>query len=161
MDAFGKIVNWLVKLLRVIGGAAVAFMMFFTCADVILRAFGHPIFGSLDVIQFVTVVCLAAALACTHFERGHVGVDILVTKMSPRSQAVLDSITSLVSLIVFALVAWQMWVYAGELASKGEVSMTVQIPKHPFIYGVSVCFGLFCVAILYDFLRFIGKAVKE
>ncbi len=46
-------------------------------------------------------------------------------------------------------------------ASKNEVSMTVQIPKHPFIYGVSICFGLLCVAILHDLMNSIMKGVRE
>jgi TRAP-type C4-dicarboxylate transport system permease small subunit len=160
MEAFRNVLHWLVKLVRLIGGVAVAGMMFFTMADIILRTFDYPIFGSFDITQFLTVIALAASLMYTHVERGHVGVDLLAQKLSPRSQATLDSITSLVSLVLFAIVAWQMWLYAGELATKGEVSMTILIPKHPFIYGVSICFGLFCLAILDDLIRSVGKAVK-
>ena len=160
MEVFRKILNWLVKFARLVGGVAIAFTMLFTVADVILRSFGHPIFGSFDISQFIIVIALAASLMYTHVERGHVGVDFLVQRMSPRGQAIVDSITSLVSLILFALVTWQMWLYAEELASKGEVSLTILIPKAPFIYAVSVCFGLFCLAILDDLIRFVGKAVK-
>ena len=160
MEAFRNILDWLVKLVRLVGGVAVAFTMFFTVTDVILRSFGYPIFGSFDISQFIIVIALAASLMYTHVERGHVGVDILVQEMSPRSQAILDSTTSLVSLVLFAIVAWEMWLYAGELSAKGEVSMTILIPKHPFIYTVAICFGLFCLAILDDFIRSVGKAVK-
>jgi TRAP-type C4-dicarboxylate transport system permease small subunit len=160
MEVIRIIFDWLVKLVRLVGGVAIAFTMLFTVADVILRSFGHPIFGSFDISQFIIVIALAASLMYTHVERGHVGVDLLVQRMSPRGQAIVDSITSLASLILFALVTWQMWLYAGELASKGEVSLTILIPKAPFIYAVSVCFGLFCLAILDDLIRFVGKAVK-
>jgi TRAP-type C4-dicarboxylate transport system permease small subunit len=160
MQTFRKILGWLVKLVRLIGGVAVASMMFFTVVDITLRTFDYPIFGSFDVTQFLTVIALAASLLYTHVERGHVGVDLLVQEMSPRSQAILDSTTSLVSLGLFAIVAWEMWLYAGELAAKGEVSMTILIPKHPFVYTAAICFGLFCLAILDDFIRSVGKAVK-
>jgi TRAP-type C4-dicarboxylate transport system permease small subunit len=113
------------------------------------------------MVGFLAVIVLASALPYTHMEGGHVGVDLLVLKMKPRNQAIIDSITSLVSLILFSLVTWQMFLYARELASKGEVSMTVQIPKDPFIYLVAVCFGLLSAVILSDVVRFIGKAVKE
>jgi len=53
-----------------------------------------------------------------------------------------------------------MWLYAAELASKGEVSMTVQIPKSPFIYLVSVCFAALSLVIFADFVRHTGKAVN-
>jgi TRAP-type C4-dicarboxylate transport system permease small subunit len=161
MDTFQKYLNWLTKVLRLVGAFALTAMMMVTCVDVILRGFGHPVIWALDMVGFLAVIVLASALPYTHMEGGHVGVDLLVLKMKPRNQAIIDSITSLVSLILFSLVTWQMFLYARELASKGEVSMTVQIPKDPFIYLVAVCFGLLSAVILSDVVRFIGKAVKE
>jgi TRAP-type C4-dicarboxylate transport system permease small subunit len=135
-------------------------MMMVTCIDVVLRACGHPIFGSIDIVQFLAVVVLAAAMPYTQVQRGHVGVSLLVEKLGDRAQAVVDLITHLVSLVVFAIVAWQMWLYATELWDKGEVSMTIEISKHPFIYLVAVCFGALCLVLLVDVINFGRKAVK-
>ena len=161
MEIYQKCLNWLIKVMRLIGAFALTAMMMVTCVDVILRGCGHPVIWALDMVGFLAVIVLASALPYTHMEGGHVGVDLLVLKMKPLNQAIIDSITSLVSLILFSLVTWQMFLYARELASKGEVSMTVQIPKDPFIYLVAVCFGLLSAVILSDVVRFIGKAVKE
>ncbi|MDQ7784847.1 MAG: TRAP transporter small permease [Desulfomonilaceae bacterium] len=160
METFLKGMNWVIKLLRLVGGIALVGMMLLTSVDVLLRGFGHPIFGAVDMVGLLAVVVLACAMPYTHMAGGHVGVDLLVQKMSPRGQAVIDLVTSLISLVLFSVVAWQMWLYAGELSIKGEVSMTIQIAKHPFIYLVSVCFGVLCLAIFADIVRFVGKAVK-
>jgi TRAP-type C4-dicarboxylate transport system permease small subunit len=160
MEIFLKGLDWLIKLLRLIGAMALVGMMMLTSVDVLMRGFGHPIFGAVDMVGLLAVVVLACAMPYTHVEGGHVGVDLLVMKMSPRSQAVVDTVTSLISLVLFALVTWQMWLYAGELSIKGEVTMTVQLVKHPFIYLVSVCFGVLCLAITADMVRNIGKVVK-
>lgn len=161
MEAFEKVLGWVVKFLRLVGSLALVTIMLSTTADVIMRGFGHPITGAVDFVGLLAVVVLACAMPYTQAEKGHVGVDILVQRMRPRRQAMLDTITSTVSLVLFALVAWQMWRYAGELALKGEVSMTVQMRMDPYVYLVSVCFGVLCVVLLSDIIHFVAKAVKR
>ncbi len=160
MEALVKGLDWIVKLLRLIGAIALTGMMMLTSVDVLMRGFGHPIFGAVDMVGLLAVVVLACAMPYTHEAGGHVGVDLLVQKLSPRGQSIVDCITSLISFFLFALVTWQMWHYAGELSTKGEVTMTVQIAKHPFIYLVSICFGVLCLTIVTDIVRLIGKVVK-
>lgn len=160
MEAFEKALNWVNKLLRLIGGIAVVSMMAVTCLDVLLRGFGHPLVWAVDLVGFLALMSLACALPITHAEAGHVGVDLFVQKLSVRTQAWFDTVTSLVSCILFGVIAWRMWLYAAELAAKGEVSMTVQIPKSPFIYLVAVCFAVLTATVFLDFLRHAGKAVK-
>lgn len=160
MDAFEKALNWVNKLLRLIGAMAVVGMMAVTCLDVVLRGFDHPVVWAVDMVGFLALMSLACALPITHAEAGHVGVDLFVGKLKPRTQAWFDATTSLVSSVLFGIVAWRMWLYAAELASKGEVSMTVQIPKSPFIYLVAVCFVMLAVTVFADFVRHMGKAVR-
>ena len=160
MQTFEKVVDFMVRILRILGGACLAGMMFLTCADVVLRAFGRPIFGSVDIVQFLAVIALACAMPYTHQQKGHVGVELLVLRLSPRRQAVTDAVTHIISVILFGIVSWQMWLYARELALKGEVSMTIQLPVYPFIYTVSFCFGVLTLVILLDVIRLVGKAVK-
>lgn len=149
----------LVRILRVIGGVCLAGMMFLTCLDVMLRYFGRPIFGAVDIVQFLAVLVLGCAMPYTHQQRGHASVNLIAQKLSSRSQSILDAITSAASLLLFAIVTWQMWLYARELAAKGEVSMTAQIPTYPFVYAVSVCFGILCLTILCDAILALREAV--
>lgn len=160
METFEKVIDYLVRILRIIGGICLVAMMALTCVDVVLRAFGHPIFGSMDIVQFLAVGVLAAAMPYTQVQRGHVGVSLLVDRMSERGRAVVDLITHLVSLAVFGIVSWEMCLYASELWDKGEVSMTIQVPKHPFLYLVAVCFGMLCLVLLVDAINFWRRAVK-
>jgi TRAP-type C4-dicarboxylate transport system permease small subunit len=160
MGMFVKITEFLVRLLRIIGGVCLVGMMGLTCLDVLLRKMGHPIFGSLDLVGFMAVIVLAGSMPYTHQQKGHVGVSLLVQKLSPRGQAVVDSITSAVSMVLFAIVSWQMWLYAKELYIKGDTSMAIQWPKYPFIYLVAFCFAVLSLTILVDFLGLVRKAVK-
>lgn len=160
METLTKLSDFLVKLLRIVGGVCLVGMMGLTCLDVILRKMGHPIFGSLDIVGFMALIVLAGAMPYTHQQKGHVGVSLLVQKLNPRKQAIVDAITSMVSLVLFALVSWQMLLYAQELYIKGDVSMAIQWPKYPFIFIVAVCFAVLCLTILVDFLQLVRKAVK-
>ena len=161
METFETVLGWVVKLFRLVGSIALVTIMLVTTSDVIMRGFGHPILGAVDFVGLLAVVVLACAMPYTQAEKGHVGVDILVQRMRPTRQAALDAITSSVSFVLFALVAWQMWRYAGELAAKGEVSMTVQMRMDPYIYLVAVCFGVLCAVLLSDIIHFVAKAVKR
>ena len=156
-----KGIDYVIRALRIVGGVSLSAMMLLICADVVLRAFGYPIYGGLDMVQLLSVAVLACALPYTHQQKGHVGVDLVVQKFSSRSQAIIDSIMSFISMILWGLVAWQMWIYGTELASKGEVSMTIGWPVHPFMYLVAVCFGLMSILLLVELTYLVGKAVKE
>lgn len=161
METFERLLDWVIKLFRLISGIALVGMMLITVIEVIARSSGHPVFGAVDIIGFLAVLCLAFSMPYTHATQGHVGVDLLVQRMKPRSQARVDAINMLVGTILFGIVAWQMWLYAAELANKGEVSPTIMIPKSPFIYMVSVSFGCLSLAMFADMIHFTGKAVKE
>ena len=46
MSAFWTRIEWLVEKMKIVGAACLVGMMLLTCADVIGRLFGHPIFGN-------------------------------------------------------------------------------------------------------------------
>ncbi len=160
METFERLLDWVIKLFRLISGMALVGMMLITCFEVILRGFGHPVFGAVDMIGFLAVLCLAFAMPYTHATQGHVGVDLLIQRLKPRTQAIVDAINTIAGMALFGIIARQMWLYAAELANKGEVSMTIMIPKSPFIYLVSLSFACLAVAMFGDLIRFVGKAVK-
>ena len=47
---FGVLLR-VITILNHIGGAALTFMMFLTVSDVLLRAFGHPIMGTYEIVS--------------------------------------------------------------------------------------------------------------
>jgi TRAP-type C4-dicarboxylate transport system permease small subunit len=154
-------VERLIDLLKRVGGVALVAMMLVTCVDVIFRYFGHPIFGAVEVVSFLATIVLACAMPQTHLERGHVGVDLVVRRLSPRSQALIDAATNLVSAILFALVSWQMFLYGAALAKSGEVSMSLEFPTYILVYLVAVAFGVLSLVIASDFLRHLRKVVQS
>ncbi len=136
-------------------------MMLMTTTDVVLRFFGCPIAGTYELVCFFSAVSVSFAIAHTFVTKGHVAVDLLVRLLPLRLQALVDSITNTLSLILFTCITWQCWLYAGDLKATSEVSLTLQLPYYPFVYGVSIASGLASLAILVELIEKIQKVVGK
>lgn len=147
-DAF----NW-------IAAAAVVGMMVLTCMDIILRIFRHPIPGTYEMVGFLGAVFAAFSLGYTSVNRGHIAVDFLVQKLPARAQSFVDGVNALICTIFFALLARQCLVYAADLRRFGEVSMTLQMPIYPFVYGIAVGCGLLTLVLAVRFLKDVAVAL--
>ena len=141
-----RIEQWTAKVAEVfnwVSAAAVAGMMMLTCMDIILRLFRHPIPGTYEMVGFLGAVFAAFALGFTSVNRGHIAVDFLVQRLPARAQTLVDSINDAICAVFFGFLSHQCLIYAGNLKSAGEVSMTLQMPVYPFVYGIALgCFLL-------------------
>jgi len=149
-ELIAKGFNWLAC-------AAIFAIMVLTCVDVIGRSFWHPIFGAYDLVCMFAVVAFAFALANTQVLKGHIGVDFLVSKLSPRKQGLIEAVVYLLSIGIFVLFAWRCAVLARSLQISGEVSMTMELPYYFFIYGLGIACLPACFVLLTDFLQSLSK----
>jgi TRAP-type C4-dicarboxylate transport system permease small subunit len=81
--------------------------------------------------------------------------------LPPRVRAVVDSITGILSLGLFALATWQCVVLGNEMWQKGDVTMTVQTPFHPFVYTIAFGCVLLWFVIFFETLEALGKVVRR
>ena len=81
------------------GSAGLAIMMFLTLADVIGRMFDNPIVGTVEVTELIMGMMIYLGVGYTTIHRGHIRVDILITRFSPRVQATLDTITFFIAFV--------------------------------------------------------------
>ncbi len=157
MNALWTVVERVSGVLKAIGATCLVGMMFLTCADVVGRAFRHPIFGSVEIVGFMATLAVAMALPYTDKVKGHVGVEILVRLFSEKTQAVIDLSTRILSLGLFGLVAWRMMLYAKTMQDSGEVSISLELPEYMIIYVTAFCFLVFTLMILQDIIHIIRK----
>ena len=161
MDLFWKIIQWMLDKMKIIGAACLVGMTFLTCADVVGRAFGHPIFGSVEIVGFMATLAVVMAMPYTHQVQGHIGVEILVRLLSDKTQTIIDICTGMISLILFAIVSWRMAVYARTMQDSGEVSMNLELPEHVIIYLTAFCLVVFTLIILKDIIVNIRKLKNQ
>ena len=151
---FPFIEKWLVRIsygFNIAAGACIVGMMLLTCADVFLRMFRKPITGTYEIIGFLGALFVSFSLAYTSYQRGHIAVDFLVQKFSQRPRIIIMLINDVVGSMLFFVLAWQCIVYAGRLKLTHTVSMTLQMPVYPVVYGLALGCGLLSL-----FLFFIG-----
>ncbi len=135
-------------------------MMGLTCADIVLRLFRRPILGTYEIVGFLGAVVASFAMAQTTIERGHVAVQIVVQRFSPRVQEIIYLITHLLSLLLFALLAYECVRYGNDLQASGEVSMTIQLPFFPILYGIALSAVTVCLVLLVDILLMMTKRAE-
>lgn len=160
MSIFPKALDKFSGLLKIIGAVALTCMMLLTVVDVIGRFFKYPIFGSVELVGFLATIVVAAALPYTHKVDGHVGVEILVRLLSKKKQLLIDIFTQIVSLVLFALITWQMFLYAEEIQATGEVSMNLEFPIYYIVYLLAFGLLIFSVTIIETIFKNIKK-LKE
>lgn len=161
MGFFFKCVAGARSLLKIAGAVTLTGMMLLTCADVVGRYLGKPIFGSVEIVGFFATLTVALALPYAHAMKSHIGVEILVQKLAPRTQALIELSTNTVALLFFAIVTWRMYVYADTFRKSGEVSMNLELPEHVIIYLTAFCFLFFTLSILEDIVNAIKLLLEK
>jgi len=148
---------WLAQKLGIVAAAAIFFMMALTCADVFLRLFRMPIPGTYEIVSFMGAVAVSFAVAHTSVEKGHVAVDLVVQLFPERAKAVIEGIIAGFGIILFALIAWQSVIYGLDCQRSGEVSLTLQMPFYPIIYGVALGAVIECLVLIVDLVTAVSK----
>jgi TRAP-type C4-dicarboxylate transport system permease small subunit len=99
-------------------------------------------------------VFILLGVAYTHQVKGHVRVSFLVSRIPEKAGLITDTITTLLSLFIIAILAWQGWVLGIE---QKTVSDMLRIPQLPFRLLVSVAAFFLCLELLLDLTVCAGK----
>ena len=150
----------MVNLMALVGGIFLVGMIAITCANILARVVWVPIRGTFELMGYAGAIVTAFALSYTQIKKGHVAVDILVNKYSMRAKKVVHRINSILCLLFFVLVGWQITIKANILMKTGEVTETLQIIYYPFTYAVA--FGCFVLALvlIVELISPLGSDVK-
>jgi len=155
MNYLEKINDFLNKILMFVGSVAVLLLMSIATVNASLRIpFVKATWrGAYETVGFLGAIVIAFALGYTQKRKDHIVVDILTEKFSKKANRILDGICYLITMIFFAIVSWQVFVWGMKISKSGEVSETLKIVFHPFIYSVSLGFAVFSLTLIVDFLR--------
>jgi TRAP-type C4-dicarboxylate transport system permease small subunit len=150
MNSFFKVVN---KVLGIFGGTALSLMMFLTVADVIMRATGHPILGTYEMVALLLAVVIGFTIPMVSLGRGHVYMEIVLERLSKRNRAIMNTFTRVLCFILFVIIGYNLILVGNELRTAGEVSSTLEIPFYPIAYGVGLVCFIECLVFIFDIMR--------
>ena len=150
------------RALSVLGLFALMALASVTLANGLLRwAFNYPIAGVVDVGGLAIAIAVSCCIPISMMERSHITFR-LVSSFSPTLGGVLDVLADAAVAIVLGLMAWQFWVYAGELVLTGERTYVLKIPAAPFWYASGIILWIAtavqCVVVALDIGNLFGVA---
>ena len=124
--------------------------------DVVLRyIFNSPTIWAWDVNVQLMGAFVALGGGYTLLHGGHVCVDILTVKLSPRRKAVLDLMTCLLSIFGILLLSWRVNIYTWRAIVTQEHFTSTWFPP---IYPLKTIIALGIIALL---LQAIASAVRH
>jgi TRAP-type C4-dicarboxylate transport system permease small subunit len=155
MGTLERINVFLNKILLFLGSVAVLLLMSIATVNAFLRI---PFIkstwrGAYETVGFLGAIVIAFALGYTQKRKDHIVVDILTQRFPKQLNRVLDAANYFITTIFFAIVSWQIFVWGMKISRSGEVSETLKIIFHPFIFSVSFGFAVFSLTLIVDFLK--------
>ena len=163
-DVLGRLENIVNKINQKsswISYAAISAMMVFVFVDVILRYFGHPTSGSVDIVQMLSVVAVSFTFGYTHVKKRHPTISLLVSHFPKNIRWIINIITTFLSLLLFLLLTWQSANLAKHMWINHEGTMTLGIPVFPMIYGIAFGSALMSLVIIIDLMMLLFKGIQE
>jgi TRAP-type C4-dicarboxylate transport system permease small subunit len=142
LNGFLRVVT---KILNYTGAAALTIMMLLTVTDVIMRAFGHPIMGTFEVVGLLLAFVVGFTIPKVSYDKGHVFMEIVLERLEPRRRDVVNMFTRGICFLLFAAIGFNLFSTAHEFRVSGEVLPTLKIPFYPVTYGVGVCCFIECL----------------
>jgi len=138
--------------MRGLGAFCLTAMVVLSCADIIGRIFGYPIFGSEELVSFLLTLVLGLSLPYSHKEKINVGVEILFRLCSAPVRVFLTLLTTTVSLALMVLITVTMFDFWATKRASGEVSMNLEFPEYYVVFALAFCFLIMNFFILRDIL---------
>lgn len=155
LERFRKVVNRASYGACFIGMFLAIPLMLLTVGDVMGRSFfNKPIPGTFELSEYMLAVIVLLGAAYTQQVKGHVGVDFLTSRYAPRTQAVLQALTTLAGLLIIAVLVWQGYL---EGIHEKAVSDQLRVPQWPFKLLVAAGGLLLWLELLLDFIASVLK----
>lgn len=162
VNALDKCITKIIKIALYFGMAAVVAMMLITVIHAVGRyTIATPVPGIIELSGYLLVTAVFLIGAYAMLQKRHISIGIIVDRLSERKQAIIESVTFIISLIFIFAASWQTFFRASYIMKQGQASAILHIPNSPFYYMVAVGWVLFGLAILVQLVHSIGRAVKK
>ncbi|MCJ2164359.1 MULTISPECIES: TRAP transporter small permease subunit [unclassified Pseudodesulfovibrio] len=143
IDFLDKASGTIAKALTGLAGLFLVSMMLLACANMVLRAVWAPVQGTFELMGFLGAVVAAFSLAFAQRSKAHIAVGILLARFPAPVRRLTDAATSGVSCGFFVLAGLETGKWAAFLVQTNEVSETLQVVYHPFVFAAAAgCLAL-------------------
>lgn len=146
------------RVLIAIGATILALMMFLTALDVGLRyIFNSPLSGAFELVEYMMAIVIPFSIVYCAEQRGHVSVELILARFPKKIQVLVDILTTLAAMLFTIVIAWQNFLYIGEVYDSHLTSSVLLIPVYPFVIPVALGIGAFALMLLVHLIEIISK----
>jgi TRAP-type C4-dicarboxylate transport system permease small subunit len=130
----------------------ICFMVVSTVLDVIFREAGTPLKGIFELNEAAMGMAVYSALAYTWMKGGHVRIDLVIRRVSPRMRALANATAAAIGCVVFGLISWRTAIWAFYSLQMSETTDILHISVAPIKFLVSVASGIMTVQVFVSLL---------
>ena len=135
-------------------------MMLLMVAEVLRRAiFNKAILGSTEWAQ-VLLCCTMSAFGAAVLTNRMTKVDIVTSRMKPKTQVLLDIVMLILSAAAIGALAWAQGAYALKVYQQHVMYTNIGLPQWPFVAVFAMSYAVAAIATLAVGIRKIVSAAK-
>ena len=117
----GAVLDKILGSLFVLACILLVFIMLAVVVDVVMRYSGmHPILGVNEIVEYSLLFITFLAAAWILKKEGHIRISIVLDWLNPRPRATINTLTSIVAVIIWAVIAWYSGQVTWDLFQAGE-----------------------------------------
>ena len=154
-----RIIDPIVRWAMYFGMYALVIMVLVVVADVVMRVLAIGVPGLSEVEVFMMVAVTFLSIAYVGVRKGHIIIEIFVSRFSPPHRAVGATISDLLSLVLVVLITWRSVPYA--LHNLAKHTAVLELPITWSIFLVTLGAGLLSIVMLADLLEHLGEVVRH
>jgi len=133
-------------------------LMLITVGEVVGRnLFNRPIAGTVELSEYLLAIFILLGVAYTQQVKGYVAVSFFVSRLSLRGQMSLKIVSTVLSLFIFSVLAWQGLIVGLE---EKTVSDMLRVPQYPFRLLIAAAAFLTCLELLIDLADSVAKVFQ-
>ena len=161
LDKIEKVIHRVENIFIFLSGVMFMSLMFLGAGDVLGRyLLNSPITGTLEYSQILMGGIVLLSWAYTQRNKGHVNVELFISRYPPRAKAVTNFLTLLLSMLLFAAITKQSTVIALRCWQEHRVIPTLDLPTAPFHSIVPIGAALLCIELTIQMIRLIPSMRK-
>ncbi len=157
MKAFARaVLPRILAVLEILSATLLFVMMALTFVDVIGRyVFTAPVFGAAEMIQFLLAMTIFGGLSLINASDSHITVELFEPWLKRRMPRLQPIMVQSFSVMVMAIIAWQLTVFAIESHELGSFTVVLE---WPLVVVAGTVAGLSIVSLLAQLL---GLALSD
>lgn len=154
-----NIFDRLLDLLAILAGIIISFITISVCAGILSRYFlNRPIAWVLEISEYSLLYITFLVVAWVLRKEGHVSVDLVFNRLSPRNQLIVSIFTSMIAGIAFFLVTFYGVKVTWKLLQTGYFTPTIlELPK----FAISLIIPLGTFLLFIQIIRKIYRHLKD